>query len=211
MIFDRDGVLLDFDLDAAALFFTPRVPLTLWEISDRWQQWGEQKGFPRTLAEESDFFQGFWDNLCDELTLSADIRRDLHQFNYTGCFSVYEDAIPALQIARAAHLRVGVLSNFALASLDESLAVTGLAPWVDVACAATVIGVSKPDVAAYVLTAERLGVAPTHCLFFDDEPSCVAGAAASGMQAYWVDRTLTKHDLAAGKVADLSALALLLA
>jgi FMN phosphatase YigB (HAD superfamily) len=211
VIFDRDGVLLDFDLEAAARFFTPRVPLSLWEIWECWERWGAQNGFPRSLAEERIFFAGFWDSLCDEFALSNTTRDELHRFDYTTSFSVYPDVLPALQTARSANLRVGVLSNFTLASLEQSLQTTGLLPWVDVACAATVIGVSKPDLAAYAITAERLGVAPQHCLFFDDEPPCVAGAAASGMRAFHVDRALADHNLAAGKVADLGALSILLA
>lgn len=210
VIFDRDGVLLDFDMEAAARFFAPRVPLSLWEIWERWEAWGAQVGFPRSLTEELSFFEGFWDKLCDELALSAATRGELHRFDYTTCFSVYPDVAPALQLARAANLRVGVLSNFSLASLEQSLQTTGLLPWVDAACAATVIGVSKPDLAAYLIAAERLGIAPQHCLFFDDEPPCVAGAAASGMRAFHVDRTLPAHDLAAGKVADLGALSILI-
>jgi FMN phosphatase YigB (HAD superfamily) len=211
VIFDRDGVLLDFDLEAAARFFDPRVPLSMWEIFGQWHVWGEQKGFPRSLEEEHTFFVGFWDHLCDELGLSAQTRSDLHDFDYTTCFSVYPDVVPALMAAKAANLRVGVLSNFALASLDQSLQTTGLAPWIDVACAATVIGVSKPAREAYTITAQRLGVLPEECLFFDDEPLCVAGALASGMHAFQVDRTRSSHAIAKGKVANLSALARILA
>ena len=210
VIFDRDGVLLDFDMEAAAHFFTPRVPLSLWEIFERWEAWGGQVGFPRSVAEESAFFTGFWGSLCDELALSAATRNDLQQFDYTTCLKVYPDVLPALQIARAANLRIGVLSNFALASLEHSLHTAGLASWIDVACAATVIGAAKPSPAAYAITAARLGIAPEQCLFFDDELPCVEGALAAGMQAYHVDRTLSAHDLAACKVADLGALTTLL-
>jgi putative hydrolase of the HAD superfamily len=210
VILDRDGVLTDFDLEAAARFFSPRVPLSVWEIFDRWQAWGEQRGFPRTTVEERSFFVGFWDSLCDELGLSTATRSDLQQFDYTTCLTVYPDVIPALQAAHAANLRIGVLSNFTLATLDESLRTTGLATWVDIACAAMVIGVSKPDPAAYTITAARLGVTTEQCLFFDDEQESVAGALACGMQAYHVDRALPAHDIAAGKVADLSGLVSLL-
>jgi FMN phosphatase YigB (HAD superfamily) len=206
VILDRDGVLTDFDLEAAARFFSLRVPLSVWKIFARWQAWGEQRGFPRTTAEERIFFVDFWNNLCDELGLGAATRSDLQQFDYTTCLTVYPDVVPALQVAHAAGLRIGVLSNFTLATLEESLRATGLATWVDIACAATVIGVSKPDPAAYTITAARLGVAPEQCLFFDDEQECVAGALACGMQAYHVDRALSAHDIAGRKVADLSGL-----
>jgi HAD superfamily hydrolase (TIGR01509 family) len=197
-------------MEAATRFFSPRVPLSLGEIFERWEVMGHQQGFPRTVVEEKAFFVQFWDDLADELELSAAIRSDLHQFDYTTCLTVYPDVLPMLKAARAANLRIGVLSNFALASLEESLITTGLAMWIDVACAATVIGSRKPEAASYATAAARLDVAPAECLFFDDELPCVAGALACGMHAYHVDRTLSGHDLGAGKVADLSALPILL-
>ena len=206
VVFDRDGVLTDFDLAAGERFFGPRVPLSLWEISDRWEQWGNQVGFPRSLAEEEAFFHGLWDSLCDELNLSDTVRDDLHAFDYSSCLHVFPDVLPALQAARGAGLRVGVLSNFGLASLDRSLAATGLSEWIDVACAATVIGASKPVPAAYAAVLERLGVEASACLFFDDEPECVEGARAVGMDAYLVDRRRERHDPAAKVAADLSLL-----
>ena len=211
VLFDRDGVLTDFDLAAGEAFFGPRVPLSLWAISERWEQWGQRIGFPKNQSEEDRFFAGFWDALCDELALPAATRRDLHAFDYTTCLTAFVDAQPALEVTRQAGLAVGVLSNFSLASLDASLRSTGLASWIDAACAATVIGVAKPDPAAYRIVAARLGVDPADCLFFDDEPECVEGARHAGMTAYRVDRRRTAHDLAAGVVADLSALPALLA
>ncbi|HXF63765.1 MAG TPA: HAD family hydrolase [Caldilineaceae bacterium] len=205
VIFDRDGVLTDFDLVKATHFFAPRVPLSLWELSDRWEAWGRQVGFPRSPAEEAAFFRGLWDSLCDELRLAPTVRADLHSFDYTTCLTPYPDARPALEAARAAGLRIGVLSNFSLASLEASLAATGLASLVDVACAATVIGAAKPAPEAYRIAAGRLGVQPEECLFFDDEELCVAGARRVGMAAYRVDRKRQAHDLAAGIVAGLSA------
>ena len=43
------------------------------------------------------------------------------------------------------------------------------------------VGVRKPDPAIYLLTSERLGVAPEGCAFLDDHPGNVAGAQAVGM------------------------------
>lgn len=210
VVFDRDGVLTDFDLAAGEAFFRPRVPLTLWTIAERWERWGAAVGFPKSQSEEDHFFAKFWDALCDELALPDATRRDLHAFDYTTCLSVFADAPPAIRLARQNGLAVGVLSNFALASLEASLRTTGLAAWVDAACAATVIGFAKPDPAAYRMVAGRLGVSPQECLFFDDEMVCVEGARAVGMTAYRVDRRLAAHDLAAGVVADLSAMGELL-
>jgi putative hydrolase of the HAD superfamily len=211
VIFDRDGVLTDFDLPRAAQFFTPRVPLSLWEIFARWEAYGQIVGFPNSMEAEQEFFADFWSHICTDLGLDDSVRRELQQFDYTTCLTVYPDVRPALTAARDAGLPIGVLSNFALASLEHSLQTTGLADWVDAACAATVIGAAKPAPRAYAIAAARLGVQPEACLFFDDELPCVEGARAVGMRAFHVDRGRSHHALDEGVVADLSALAVLLA
>ena len=44
-----------------------------------------------------------------------------------------------------------------------------------------IAGVAKPDPAAFLLVAERLGVEPQRCVFVDDLRRNVLGAAAVGM------------------------------
>ena len=207
VIVDRDGVLTDFDMAAAALYFAPLLPITLWEMSDRWEARGAAVGFPRSLDEERRFFHGFWDALAGEFGLDANARAALHDFDYTGYLKAYPDVRPSLVQARQAGLKIGVLSNFTLASLEPSLKSAGLADVIDAACAATVIGASKPEVAAYQIAAHALGVEPGDCLYFDDEQPCVEGARAAGMTAYLVDRSQSRHDLARGIVCDLSGIA----
>jgi putative hydrolase of the HAD superfamily len=211
VIFDRDGVLTNFDRAAALAFFQPRLTLSLEEIADRWADWGEKVGFPRTLVEEKLFFQEFWNTMGDELNLPGEIRRQLQQFEYTSCMRPLPDARPMLLEVRQRGMRTGVLSNFSLASLPASLVAVNLADLVDVACAATVIGAAKPAPEAYLTASRALGVQPEECLFFDDEIVCVEGGRAVGMRAYLVDRQRTHHAIAEGVVRGLTAISQILA
>ncbi len=210
VIFDRDGVLTDFDFEQASAYFETILPLSMPELSLRWQQWGNQVGFPDSLAAEAIFWQGFWHGLAEEFQLPTAVQEQLHQVAYTRFMHPFPEARAALLAARQHGLPTGVLSNFTLASLADSLTAVGLADLIDEACAATVIGVAKPDPAAYLTICHALNVQPEQCLFFDDEPLCVDGARQVGMAAYLVDRQRTEHDLAAGIVCDLTAVPLLL-
>ena len=206
IVFDRDGVLTDFDLDAAAAFFQRLLPLSLQEMNERWEAWGNKVGFPRSAHEEHEFFRSFWTTIGDELELPETVCTQLIRFDYTSCMRAFPDARPALIATRRRNLRAGVLSNFSLASLDASLQATGLADLVDIACAAPVIGFSKPEQEAYLTVARALGVEPQECLLFDDELPCVEGARELGIQAYLVDRRRAQHAINDGIVCDLSAL-----
>jgi len=205
VIFDRDGVLTHFDVPMLRGFFEPLVPLRLDELAARWQAWCAIGASPRTLAEESAFWGAFWDRLANELCLSEGVRERLCAFDYTVSLRAFPEARAALEEARSRGLKIGVLSNFPLASLNASLRSVGLSPLIDVACSASVIGASKPAAPSYLAVTRQLGVHPAECLFFDDEAACVEGACKLGLAGYLVDRKRERHALAERVVRDLDA------
>jgi len=205
VLFDRDGVLTNFDLAGASAFFAPLLPISVFALAARWQEAGAQQGFPRNLAEERAFFDRFWAQAADEFQLNADQRAALANLDYTRFVVRYPEVQPVLAELRRRGLRLGVLSNFTLASLDQSLVGAGLADYFDVICAAPVIGVAKPAPRAYQIALNALQVTADECLYFDDEAECVAGAHALGMHAFLVDRRAQADDWQAGVVMGLRA------
>lgn len=203
LIFDRDGVLTYFELAEAAAFFRPLLPISIWEMAQEWQAFGEERGFPTSVEDERRFFAAFWEQERARHDLSPAQYEALLALDYTRFIRPFADAAAALRQARQAGYRIGVLSNFSLASLDASLRAAGLAQSVDAACAATVIGASKPQRAAYERIATMLRVEVHECLFFDDEPICVAGAQAAGMCACLVERRRQDSDVTAGVIHSL--------
>lgn len=209
VLFDRDGVLTSFDLDAAVRFFQPLMPISVLELSKRWQVFGEATGFPRNLAEERLFFAAFWQRLGDEFSLSPIQRIQLESLDYARFVVPYPEVQSVLTQLRVYGIRLGVLSNFSLASLEHSLMATGLASYFRIICAASVIGVAKPSPQAYEIALKGLGVNPQECLFFDDEIECVEGARRVGVRAYLVDRRAHIHNLEHAIVANLLVVPLL--
>lgn len=207
VIFDRDGVLADFDMRAVGDFILPLVPLSLAALGERWIVWTNQVGPLGSATTEESYWRAFWDWLADELALDAATKAALYRFQYLDYIRAYPDSRSALAVAKAHGLQVAVLSNFML--VDRSLERLGLADLVDVAVSAGTIGAWKPDPTAFHYVTTALGVAPQECLLFDDEPPNVAAARRLGMVAYLVDRSAPLRD--PGTVADLSDLANLLA
>jgi putative hydrolase of the HAD superfamily len=105
---------------------------------------------------------------------------------------------------RAQNIQLGVLSNFSLASLEQSLVTTGLAPYFQVACSAAVIGAAKPSAQAYKTALDALRVEPEECIFFDDEEECIEGARRLGLRAYLVDRQAPANDFQSAIVCNLA-------
>lgn len=205
VLFDRDGVLTKFDLAGATQFFAPLLPISIFALAARWQVAGEQHGFPRSPVEEQAFFDRFWSQTADEFHLDAAQRAALAQLDYTRFVVSYPEAPLVLEQLRRQNLRLGVLSNFSLASLDRSLVSAGLAPYFDAIVAAPVIGFAKPDPQAYRIALDALQITADECLYIDDEEECVEGARAVGMNAFLLDRRADAHDWQRGIITSLEA------
>ncbi len=210
IIFDRDGVLTQFDFETITAFFNRLLPITPYELVPRLQQWGEVVGFPTDIAEEQIFWHSFCKQLSDELNLTSTTCAQLQGFNYLSVMQMFPETKPVLLDIRQRGLRTGVLSNNPMTAIHSSLVALGLADLIDIACAARINGVTKPHPAAYFSVLQALAVKPEECLFFDDEEHCVKGAYDIGMHAYLVDRSRTNHALCEGIVQNLTAVTAIL-
>lgn len=203
MLFDRDGVLTYFDIAAAAQFFQDLLPISVYALAQRWQCAVEQNGAPRNFSEEQAFFSRFWAAIGDEFDLDAGQRGILASVDYARYVVSYPEVPATLRSLQGSNLRLGVLSNFTLASLEHSLAAAGLAGYFKAVCAAPAIGFAKPAARAYEIALATLQVDAGQCLYFDDEEECVAGAQRVGMRAYLVDRRVMSADWSRRIVPDL--------
>jgi putative hydrolase of the HAD superfamily len=137
------------------------------------------------------FWQAFWRELVVRYRLTADAAAAMQTVGafYHTSFCAEPDAAAAVHALRRAGLRLAVLTNFELPSVDRTLAHVGIDPaQFDVLLSSAAIGVSKPEVRAYHAAADALGLPPAACLFVDDHPANVAGANAAGMRGVLLDR-----------------------
>jgi len=190
VIFDRDGVLAEFELDRMRLELGALLPFGLYQLGAELRDWATRGGAaPITdAASERAFWEGFWRHLCEARGLGEDVRRQLERFEPRRALRAFPDARPALEAARRRGYRVGVLSNFTLIDLPGSLEALGFEALVDAALSAAMIGSAKPAPEAYQAIARALEVPPEACLFVDDRPECVEGARRVGMRAWLLDR-----------------------
>jgi putative hydrolase of the HAD superfamily len=118
-------------------------------------------------------------------------------------FSLYEDALPVLELLRSRGLKLGLVSN-GQRDLDEFVAHHGLE--VDAAVGSLAHGRRKPDPSIFQAALERLGATPAETAMVGDSPADdVAGARALGMRALLLDRDGRYPD-AAERIPDLLAL-----
>jgi putative hydrolase of the HAD superfamily len=109
--------------------------------------------------------------------------------DYHTMFVTYPDSVPLVRQIRAHRVRLAVLTNFDLPSVDRTLLAAGLDPtWFDVRCSSVSLSARKPDPQAFLAVAATLQVAPERCLVVDDLAEHCVGARAAGMDAIYLDR-----------------------
>lgn len=208
LVFDRDNTLLT--LDATELTRAERrldaiIPgLSFAALQAAWQRWPGP--WPRHEQQEWAFWQVFCAAVAREqrcsaagAALAAELAASYHTF-----FRAFPETATALAAFRAAGLRLAVLSNFELPSLDRTLAHAGLPPvQFDVLLNAAAIGYAKPHPRAYLAVADALALPAAACCLIDDLAENVAGARLVGMRAYQIDRALPRGEPDSGRISSL--------
>ncbi|MBQ0819178.1 haloacid dehalogenase type II [Microvirga sp. HBU67558] len=100
----------------------------------------------------------------------------------------YPDARDTLRALRGRGLRTGILSNGDPGMLDAAVASAGLTGDLDTVLSVDAAGVFKTSPRTYDLVPQGLSVAASEVVFVSSNRWDIAGAAAFGFHAVWVNR-----------------------
>jgi len=215
VIFDRDNTLLHFDpaaitaIQARITAVAPNLPPDA--INLHWSTWPGP--WPRTPADEPAFWRAFWSDLAARYRLGGGATAALHELGafYHTCFSVFPDTLACLGALRSHRIRLAVLTNFELPSIDLTLQHVGIDPsWFAALLSSAAIGCRKPDPRAYLAAVAELGVPLQACAFVDDLVENVQAAHALGMPAWLLDRRQSVASSTVSSIRDLQELTMLL-
>ena len=140
------------------------------DIDEYWNQLAQSGGYPDRIT--------MWRAMSVELG--------------AGVFA--DDALALVDEARAAGVKVGILSNdLYKASTREWVASRPEFAKFDVLVDCTDFGERKPAAGPYLKAAADFGLPPDEIVFLDDTPYCIEGARAVGMIAVPVDPLARSH------------------
>jgi putative hydrolase of the HAD superfamily len=150
----------------------------------------------RCLAGEIDIDE-YWNLLAhsggyaDRITMWRDMSAQLG----SGVFAA--DALDLVDEARAAGIKVGILSNDLYRSATREWVVSRPEfDKFDVLVDCTEFGERKPAPGPYLKAAADFGLPPNEVVFLDDTPYCIEGARAVGMVGVPVDPLARSHAFA---------------
>lgn len=122
----------------------------------------------------------YWSAIAERLKVNTEDLPLLREDYFKGD-SLDTDLVNLIDDLRGQGFRVGLLSNDSLA-LREKLAQLDLIRHFDAVVISAEIGAMKPEAAAYRAIAKALDASTPECVFIDDNPANIDGAAAVGMQ-----------------------------
>ena len=176
-IFDMDGLLIDSER----------------AISQAWLAGAKALGFPLEMhdfvevigraAPESDAF--LIDLLGSEQAfrdVAAHARTLLPHEGGSPVFPLKTGALPLLQALHAAGIPCGVASSSSVAEIRHRLGHVDVLKYFRCVTGGDEVTHGKPDPSLYLLAAERLGVAPSDCIAFEDSENGARAAQAAGVR-----------------------------
>ncbi len=116
------------------------------------------------------------------------VYRELVLARYQRDSQALPGALSLVTALRMGGQKLGLASSSIRPWVEACLQRIGLANAFDITVTGTEIENGKPDPEIYLLTAERLGVAPSECLAVEDAPAGIESAKAAGMTV-WAVRT----------------------
>jgi HAD superfamily hydrolase (TIGR01509 family) len=129
---------------------------------------------------------------------AVSIRKENLYYEYLPRLTAVPEVIEVIEVIESSHgsLPFAVVSGSTRESVTASLESLNLLEKFDTLVCAGDYQRSKPHPEAFLLAAERLGVAPANCLVFEDTAMGIQAATAAGMASVKVlqpwERTLNR-------------------
>jgi 2-haloacid dehalogenase len=210
-VFDAYGTL--FDVHSAIGRHSQRLGEFAVQISNLWRSKQLEYTWLRSLmGQHADFWQVTAEAL-DYALISFDIddrdlERDLMEaYLHLDC---HPDVPGTLRRLKEHGLQTAILSNGSPAMLDAAVKNSGLSELIEGIFSVEEVGIFKPDPRVYKLAADRLGLATGDIAFLSSNSWDVAGAAAFGFCAVWINRFSQQRErLPFGPAVELKSLAVL--
>ena len=191
VVFDAYGTLLD--VNAAMARHAERLGASWGALSAEWRAKQLEYTWVRSLTGAA-HHEDFW--LCTREALDfvfarngivdRDLAKDLMEAYRT--LPAYPEVPAMLEAVRARGVTTAILSNGTPAMLDAAIASAGLGALIDATLSVDSVPTYKVDARAYQLAVDALGVAAADISFQSSNRWDVAGAAAFGFRAVWVNR-----------------------
>ena len=175
VLFDWGGVLIDDPAPGLMAFCARALGVSMGDYTRTHNRHGEP--FQKGLIEEATF----WQRVCGDLKRPEPNVASLWGQALQAVHSPRNDVLDLVRQLRKGGYKTAILSNAEAAA--KKLSRQPRYRVFDLIVLSCEVGTSKPEREIYEITARKLETPPERCVFIDDRPEFVDGAAAVGMKA----------------------------
>ena len=190
VIFDMDGVICHTNphhVKAFEAFFDNyKIPYSEEEFEEH--MYGKHNGYIM-----SHFFKR--SVVGDELKKLEDEKESIFREIYKDKVETIPNYLKFLNQLKSRNFKTAVATSAPRANLDLIIKALKIEDEMDSMMSSEDVKHHKPDPEVYLKSAERVGVAPSHCIVFEDSFSGVSAALNAGMKVVGVLSTHTKEQL----------------
>ncbi len=190
VVFDAYGTL--FDVHSAVMRHADRVGPDAQRLSEIWRTKQLEYSWVLSLADR---YEPFWPLTVRALDHAFDAVPSADRGTRADLLAAYRTLLPypeakeVLAALKAAGVPTAILSNGDPDMLDAAVGSAGFGDRLDAVLSVDAARIFKTHPRAYDLVAQRFGVTGADVLFVSSNRWDVAGAAAYGFSAVWVNRT----------------------
>ena len=188
-VFDAYGTLVDFN--SAVNRSRDRLGDKADALADMWRRKQLEYTWLRSLMNR---YQDFWQVTGDALDYSLaavgieDVALRDHLMELYRNIEPYPEAAAMLARLKQAGVRTAILSNGSPEMLAAAARSAGLEDLLDDVISVHPAAIYKPHPSVYQLAVDRLGIAAQRICFQSANAWDIAGAAAFGFRAVWINR-----------------------
>lgn len=188
-VFDAYGTL--FDVNAAVQRHADAVGPGATSLSEMWRTKQLEYSWVLGLMGRYEPFWVLTERALDyALARHPDVDRTLRErlLDAYRDLDAYEEVPATLSALRARGIRTAILTNGDQPMVDRAVASAGLAEHLDAVLSVDDARTFKTHPAAYGIALDRLGVSREEVVFCSSNRWDIAGAAAFGFRAAWINR-----------------------
>lgn len=210
VLFDLDGTLVDQESasESAVVEWAAELSVTTSDLAERWRRISAHH-YERYQRRDISFSEQRRERVRELLGSDLDSAAADRLFagylrRYEDGWSLFADAIPALERARGAGCRLGILTNGDREQQMQKVGRFSISAYVDEVVCSSELPAAKPDARAFQAAVERIGAEADETLMVGDHVDHdVRGAIAAGLPAVLVDRGRSLSDAGVPRVTSL--------
>ena len=188
-----------FDMDGVICHTNPYHAKAFERFFDKYQILHTQKDFEDHMygKHNSYIMSHFFKRpiVGDELKKLENEKESLFREIYKNEVVTLPNYVPFLKELKANGIKTGVATSAPAANLELIVNALGIDTQMESLLASEDVSLHKPHPDVYLKSAERLGVAPEHCIVFEDSFSGVSAGLNAGMKVVGVLSSHTREEL----------------